>query len=304
MKANFANVNKAVTILNERYPTICSGIIGDSLDDKSLYSYSEMVLQYYVKYIGDPFAQNTGIDSFARISYDFILLQSRFNKLRQYKNKSAKQLEMELYSDSKKMEGYYLSGLFLTYAFWPNHIKILRFFIEKFLRNQPDICNYIEVGVGHGLMPLTLLKELDNSIYHGIDISVSSINATKKLLENACIHSNRYSFELIDATSDIVFSQSKHLFKAGICCEVLEHVEDPSKILRFLRQRMIKNSQLFITTVTNIAAEDHIYLFKNQDEIHELFNKYGFHVKEEMYLPLQGYENADYIPANYAAILI
>jgi trans-aconitate methyltransferase len=62
---------------------------------------------------------------------------------------------------------------------------------------------------------------------------------------------------------------------------VLEHVEDPVRLLEKLYELLDENGKVIITTPTNAPAIDHIYLFKNAEDIREVIRKAGFKILEE-----------------------
>jgi len=89
----------------------------------------------------------------------------------------------------------------------------------------------------------------------------------------------------------------------AICCEVLEHVEDPRAILLGLRSALGPRGRAFVTTVANVEAEDHIHLFTDAAHIRRVLREAGFRIEAERALPLRGFEEASPLPLNYAAVL-
>ena len=63
--------------------------------------------------------------------------------------------------------------------------------------------------------------------------------------------------------------------------EVLEHVEDPARLLRKLRELCSDDGLVFMTTPTNAPAIDHIYLFRDVQHIRDLIAEAGFDVLDE-----------------------
>ncbi len=289
--------------IQKKYPQLYTGLLGSNNKklEQDIVVYAEKILNYYVNYMGKEKLKTSAVDYFAKVSFDFMRYQTKFTKTKKYIDQTSDILERELYSNQEKMNGYYLNGLFLSYALWKNHTKIYQFFIEKFLELSRQKTKFIEVGTGHGLMGLTSLEYLKNSNYTGIDLSEGSLKYANGLFCSANISPDR--FQLRQGNVLIMNSITKENFNMGICCEVLEHVENPDKILNFFRRALGYNGRLFITTVANIAAEDHIYLFRNPDEIKKLIYDQGFEVENELILPLSSYKTRDYIPMNYAATL-
>jgi 2-polyprenyl-3-methyl-5-hydroxy-6-metoxy-1,4-benzoquinol methylase len=48
---------------------------------------------------------------------------------------------------------------------------------------------------------------------------------------------------------------------------VLEHVDDPASLLAALRGRVDRGAPAFVSTVANMEAEDHVYLFHDAQHI-------------------------------------
>jgi 2-polyprenyl-3-methyl-5-hydroxy-6-metoxy-1,4-benzoquinol methylase len=199
------------------------------------------------------------------------------------------------------MEGYYLDGLLLTYAFWINHAALYRCFVRTFLPRLPREARVLEIGVGHGLMALTLLRELPAARYEGLDISPFSLAYAARLLAANGIDLHRASLREEDAAGPTAAPPEER--DAVVCCEVLEHVEDPASLLRTLRQRLRPDGCAFVTTVANVEADDHIYRFEDEAHIRRLLEDAGLRVLNELALPLRGYETARPLPLNYAAVL-
>jgi len=63
--------------------------------------------------------------------------------------------------------------------------------------------------------------------------------------------------------------------------EVLEHMEEPLRLLLKLNDLLSDGGTLFFTTPTNAPAIDHIYLFNNTDEIRVLIKTAGFRIESE-----------------------
>jgi 2-polyprenyl-3-methyl-5-hydroxy-6-metoxy-1,4-benzoquinol methylase len=92
-------------------------------------------------------------------------------------------------------------------------------------------------------------------------------------------------------------------WSGAVCCEVLEHIMHPELLLARISEVLRPGALFFVSTVANIEAEDHIYLFENADQIRELINTSGFVIKAELILPLPGFAQDARQPLNYAAIV-
>jgi SAM-dependent methyltransferase len=66
--------------------------------------------------------------------------------------------------------------------------------------------------------------------------------------------------------------------------EVIEHLEDPLQLLVKIREMLAPNGRGFISAPTNSPTIDHIYLFREVDEIRDMLRKAGFRItSEEIY---------------------
>ncbi len=295
--------DRASDWLLRSYPTIASGLL-PSAGLPECRALAERVLDIQRTKAGDEQALERGLEAFARISFDFIRLQARFARRGAYASREAKSIIDSLYLNPERMEGYYLDGLLLTYAFWPNHALMLRFFAEEFLPSVSEDASFLEIGVGHGLMAYLALSANLTTGYTAYDISPSSLEYARDLLIRNGIDARRFDLIRGDATqmngSHRPVGQSHH---AVICCEVLEHVERPEEILVTIRDRLRPGGLAYVTTVANVEAEDHIFLFRDADHIRETLIAAGLVVDRELVLPLSGMESRTPRPLNYAAIL-
>jgi 2-polyprenyl-3-methyl-5-hydroxy-6-metoxy-1,4-benzoquinol methylase len=240
------------------------------------------------------------MDGYAKTCFEFMKLQNNFLKTGQYAATSQRMLESNLYANVEAMESYLL-GLLSTYLYWENHSKIFDFYCEKFslIAEQVKEAKTMEIGTGHGLFASYLLEKNPTMSYLGIDISVSSLNFSRKLL-NVKFIDREIDLVQQDATSSD-FSYSKK-YDFVICCEVLEHVEEPAKLLENIRSSMNKNGKAFITTVSNLEAVDHIFLFKNSEEIRNMIKNTGFTILEEGVFKLSS-STSQIEQSNYAAVI-
>jgi 2-polyprenyl-3-methyl-5-hydroxy-6-metoxy-1,4-benzoquinol methylase len=289
--------------LCERYPEIAGGLLFSVADrDRGLDPYAEAVLGFLVNTCqaeGRPLDQ--ALEAVARMSFDFLRLQPRFMRTGRYRSAKSAPLREHIYLQKDVMEGYYLDGLLLTYAFWINHTALYRYFVRAFLPRLPREAEVLEIGVGHGLMALTLLRELPRARYQGLDISPFSLSYAARLLSTNGIEMSRVSLREQDAAGGA--GRDPRRFDGVLCCEVLEHVEDPAGLLGTIRDGLGPRGQAFMTTVANVEAEDHIYRFEDVAHIRRLLDEAGLRVESELALPLRGFEKADPLPLNYAAVL-
>ena len=78
---------------------------------------------------------------------------------------------------------------------------------------------------------------------------------------------------------------------------------DPLPLLRGLAAALAPSGRAFVTTVANVEAEDHVYLFDDAAHVRRVLGEAGLAVEKEMALTLRGFETARPLPLNYAAIV-
>jgi SAM-dependent methyltransferase len=233
------------------------------------------------------------------MSVDFLRLQPGFMKRGQYAAAGADDLFERFYGRREVMEGFYLDGLLLTYAFWRNHARLLRFFVDDFLGVLAPAARLGEIGVGHGLMALFALRALPQSEYHGFDLSPFALSYTEALLGANGIAVGRAHLRREDAMAGLPPATG---LDGAWCGEVIEHVNDPRPVLHALRTSLAREGRAFVTTVANVEAEDHVFLFDNADQIRRVLVESGFIVERELILPVWDFSQTP-LPINYAAIL-
>ena len=119
-------------------------------------------------------------------------------------------------------------------------IKRLKFIIDALDENIAPNSNVLDVGCGNGLISMSLGKAGHNVF--GIDIS-------EKAIEKANEKNNlpNVKFEVAGAEQ---LSAAETKYDAVICSEVLEHLNEPSSLLKYIYKSM-KDEGILIVTVPN-----------------------------------------------------
>jgi ubiquinone/menaquinone biosynthesis C-methylase UbiE len=178
-----------------------------------------------------------------------------------------------VYQSHTVMEGYYLLGLLLTYLTWPHHQALLRFYRKRFL--TPATVDFVmEWGTGHGLLSVLAAQAFPSAKLLGVDISPHSLAFTSSLLEAAGLAS-RCRFALGDVLQEPAPPEKAQRI---ICAEVLEHVSDPSALLRRLTGCLDHGGRAFLTAAINAAQADHIFHFRQTGEVTALIEKSGLEI--------------------------
>jgi hypothetical protein len=296
-------LDEANSYLSKEFPQISSGLVTKA--NLELAPIAEKVLDYFALCNGNQRSRfESALGGVAQLSFDFIRLHGRFLRTGKYKATDSKAFEVQLYSQPDRMRDY-LDGLLLSYALWPNHVKIYDFMLREFTEKTPINADVVEVGVGHGLMAATVMQKASQGHYFGFDLSQSSLDYCAAMLRASGIDERRFSMRLGNATHPDAFGgiTSQSSKRRALCCEVLEHVEEPQKLLHAIREFIGAEGEAFVTTVANIDAEDHIFLYENADKIREMIQDCGLLISQDLSLVVPRYEENPVLPVNYAAIL-
>lgn len=216
------------------------------------------------------------VDCYLKMIADVNFESVKFFETGQYSSKSFDEVNARVYGNPEIMT-YYMHGLLMSQFLWVHHFDILLYFNKLIQKNKNNIHNYLEVGGGHGLYILEAIQLLgDNHRFDLVDISESSLNIAKKMIGNSNV--NYILSDIYKYSPDVKYD----LITMG---EVLEHVEDAVGLLVKLRSLINKDGKIYITTPTNAPAIDHIYLFRNPEEIRKVIHDAGLIIEEELIIP-------------------
>lgn len=212
------------------------------------------------------------IDCYLQMIADINYETVRFITTGEYSSKTFEEVNARVYNNPEIME-YYVHGILMSQFLWAHHYNILLFFNKVINENRSNISHYLEVGGGHGLYASEAIRLIGNiASYDIVDISESSLALAKKMINN-----NSVNFTL----SDIFNYLPAHKFDFITMGEVIEHVEEPVKLLQKLFDLLTDDGKLFITAPTNGPTIDHIYLFKNAQDIRDVIRNSGFEIEKE-----------------------
>lgn len=217
------------------------------------------------------------VKGYAKFAMHSMRLQVAFERERQYKTKTYEQAASEVYFNQHHMMEEYLPGLLISHFLWPHHYRQLQFFDTAFVQamRAAGAKSFIEVGVGTGLYSSFLLRRMPAICGVGLDISPSSKKFTEIQIKSFGLE-YRYQVDLRDVTVELIEPKTDWL----ICIEVLEHLENPVDFLRALRRSMAPGAHAFITAAINAAHADHIYLYRNADDVLIQLQEAGFSLEQ------------------------
>ncbi len=196
-----------------------------------------------------------------------------------------------------------MHGLAITAWLWPNHRDMHRYFA----RSIPATANgtYLEVGPGHGVYMMTAMKLSHYDRFEGIDLSPTSVDMTKALLDSRNETGVAdYEIYCSDFLKDDLHTDR---YDAIVMGEVLEHVEQPLEFLQKIRELAADDAFIFVTTPVNAPAIDHIYLFESFDAIEKLVMQAGLAIRDSRQFPYPGQtveeSTEQCLPINVALVL-
>jgi 2-polyprenyl-3-methyl-5-hydroxy-6-metoxy-1,4-benzoquinol methylase len=241
------------------------------------------------------------VSAYLKLCGDMLREQARFLQTGRY-SASAQEIK-NIYLNKTGMMSY-MCGLALSQFLWKNHYAMFRFFNRKVLRYADRTRSYLEIGPGHGLFLVEAVRNLKCQQYEAVDISPASVELSKKITHFISEKADQIHFKEADILN---YGSSSSGFDFITMGEVLEHVEEPGKLLRKVKSLLSTKGRAFITTCSNCPAVDHIYLFNDIDEIRDMIRDSGFDIEDELVLPVENLSPSEMqsykIGYNYASIL-
>jgi ubiquinone/menaquinone biosynthesis C-methylase UbiE len=113
--------------------------------------------------------------------------------------------------------------------------------------NLDDVTDLLEVGMGVGAQTSILLRRYPKIKITGIDLADEQIAVAKDRLK-AFTQSGQLEIIKADATNLTLINKQ---FDAAFICWFLEHVPDPLKVLKEVRQKLRPGGRVYITEVYN-----------------------------------------------------
>lgn len=237
------------------------------------------------------------IDSYIALLHSMLAEQIDFLRTGRYSSSSFAEVNQRVYKDPEVMQQH-MHGLALAQFLWPDQYRRFSFFCEQFAKWAPHTRRYLEVGGGHALY----LSHAVQSLPPEAEITVVDISPTSIDLARAIAGEERVRYQCMDMRE---FAHDG--FDFITMGEVLEHLEDPLGLLRHVRSMLLPTGRLYATTPANAPMIDHIWLFRDEDEIRTMLRDGGFEIEQECLMFTDGADKEKgrelQLPLMYAALL-
>jgi SAM-dependent methyltransferase len=202
-----------------------------------------------------------------------------FHREGRYRLSTFAEANAEVYSNPEYMTPY-VNGLLLTQTLWYNHVGTFDMFLERVLDPLDQPFDYLEIGPGHGLAVYFATRHPRARSVSAWDVSATSLAETRSALDALGVERPVELTEVDILSANVPTSK----YDLIVISEVIEHLEQPARAVRFLRQVIQPNGRLFLNVPVNSPSPDHIYLFSNPDEVVSLVEAAGFRVEaKELY---------------------
>ncbi len=234
--------------------------------------FEEMLRIFYSESGIEPSAKG-----YVQFAMESLRLQKKFEKENRYVEKNYDDAAATVYHNKSYMLSQYLPGLMLSHYLWPHHYRQSHYFRDKFL---PFIANHNEkfmydVGIGSGFYSRISLTHIRDLRVEAIDISESSIEFSHRHVTAFGV-SDRWNAHKLNILEKVPTKKLPFL----ISVEVLEHLENPTRFLKALRELLQKGGVAFITAALTAPHEDHIYLYRDCREVIDQLTEAGFKLLE------------------------
>jgi 2-polyprenyl-3-methyl-5-hydroxy-6-metoxy-1,4-benzoquinol methylase len=212
-----------------------------------------------------------GIDCFLRLHRSVEQQRIDFLRTGKYENTSFAEVLRNVYSNPEVMQDH-MHGLVFAQFFWPDQYHRFEFFSDQLGACAGEIRRYLEIGGGHALYVTEAVRALPATAeIDVVDISETSLGMAKGIAPEP-----RIRYHLMD-----IFDFPDGQYDFVTMGEVVEHVERPQDLLSKVRRLLAPDGRAYITTPANAPMRDHIYLFRNAQEIRDMFDSCGFRIERE-----------------------
>ena len=226
----------------------------------------------------------TPLNSIIEYTVQYLREQVSYLSSGQYSNADFNDVFESVYDNEEVMKAFYLEGLMLTHGFWKIHFLIHKYFLEQFIPQISTGSFGSEFGYGHGLYLTEILNACPDVSAKSFDISKYSQEFAERLLSTTGLDPDRFDLQIADMRQR--FPLDDESIEWVVFAEILEHIPDPAHALSEIARCAKDTAPIFITTVVDSNALDHIYMFKNPNEVRNMIENAGITITSEMILKI------------------
>ena len=221
---------------------------------------------------------NSIADSYLMFVNDTLEETKYFMEHDEYRYHKFSEVAEAVYYDEQYMEKYMI-GLSLSLYLWEQHRKCISYFEEVCSNYISPGSSYLEIGPGHGKYFCDVVKHRECERYVAVDISETSLKMTQDILRFFC--TEKEIERCVFSCEDFIKMGHSQKYDFIVMCEVLEHVEHPSLLLRNLHNCLKQGGHAFVSVPINAPEKDHICLFRSIEEVVNLMEQSGVSVLDQ-----------------------
>ncbi len=213
---------------------------------------------------------------------DVILREEiHFRRTGTYRLSTFEEADKEVYANSSFMQ-HYMNGLLMSLLWWQNHSEAILFYRDEFVKRMAPGGHHLEIGPGHGVLLYFAAQTNAGSLtaWDASETSVATTQTTLKALDVA----KPVTLQL----QDMFAAQDRSVFDSIAFSEVLEHLENPPDALRAIRSLLVPGGLLYVNAPVNSPAPDHLYLFREPEEVVDMVSDSGFRIHTAKFFPGTG----------------
>ena len=268
------NLNKFLDYFSRHGQVALPAIQKNHINQKeSFEELAEIMLTWAKSQLGENWIQ-TLVDGYFFMLMDMNRSQIEYEDRGEYSKKSFDDVYDSVYNDEKIMDLYHW-GVYVCNFAWEHHVEIYNLYRKSFLPllNVKDEGRILDLGSGSGLWSFLTTHFLPQWTSQGIDISKKSVELSTTMAKSSGLES-KVKFREFDALS---FKGTKK-YDAAISCFLMEHLEEPQRLLQNMASNLEARGYAFITAALTAAEVDHISEFRRESEIVSMAEEVGFRV--------------------------
>lgn len=265
---------RLIELISEKSP-IQSKSIGNVIAEyfqEAEWKQLEGILSYYMK-CGRPVEELS--DSYLFFLDEIFQETKYFWGHGKYRFEKFRDVDRAIYTNLDYMRKY-MAGLALSGYLWASHVIIFQWYrkmLEK-LRGE----RYLEIGPGHGQYFAEAILSGGFKEYTAIDVSATAVRETSEYVRQICRGGTYKIFQ-----QDCTVYEAEEKYDVVVIAEVLEHLEEPKKMLDSISRLLKEIGYLYITVPVNAPAIDHIYLFDSIESVENMVTDAGYEICERCY---------------------